>query len=157
MGTDEQASDLLLLLPELARRLRPRPPRDSPASSLSLAQIKAMTHLAQHGEEKMSELARGLDISLPAATDLVDRLAAGGHVERVRDERDRRIVLVRLSPAAQARIAPILARRRRAVEETLRALDERERAAFIKGLHLLAQHLADDACPPRTEEHGGTP
>jgi DNA-binding MarR family transcriptional regulator len=141
MDTSEPVSDVLLLLPELARRLRPRPPRDGNPSPLSLAQIKAMTHLAQHGEEKMSELARGLDISLPAATDLVDRLAAAGHVERIRDERDRRIVLVRLSPAARARIEPVLAIRRRAVEETLAALDERERAAFIKGLHLLSQNL----------------
>ncbi|GIW08064.1 MAG: hypothetical protein KatS3mg060_2869 [Dehalococcoidia bacterium] len=141
MDTSEPVSDVLLLLPVLARRLRPRPPRDGNPSPLSLAQIKAMTHLAQHGEEKMSELARGLDISLPAATDLVDRLAAAGHVERVRDERDRRIVLVRLSPEARARIEPVLAVRRRAVEQTLNALDEQERAAFLKGLHLLAHNL----------------
>jgi DNA-binding MarR family transcriptional regulator len=151
MDTSEQVSDLLLLLPELARRLRPRPPRDSHPSPLSLAQIKALTHLAQHGEEKMSELARGLDISLPATTDLVDRLAAGGHVERVRDERDRRIVLVRLSPEARARIEPVLRIRRHAVEQTLAALDEPERAAFIKGLHLLAQNLAATLADAPTE------
>ncbi|MCS6802757.1 MAG: MarR family transcriptional regulator [Chloroflexota bacterium] len=154
MDTSEQVSDLLLLLPELVRRLRPRPPRDSHPPSLSLAQIKALTHLAQHGEEKMSELARGLDISLPAATDLVDRLAAGGHVERVRDERDRRIVLVRLSPQARARIEPILRLRRRAVEQTLAALDDHERAAFIKGLHLLAQNLAAELGEATPERRG---
>jgi DNA-binding MarR family transcriptional regulator len=137
---DDAASELLLILPELARRLRPRAPRDG-ATPLSLAQIKAMYHLAQHGEEKMSELARGLDISLPATTDLVDRLAAAGHVERVRDERDRRIVLVRLSPDAQARMEPVLAIRRKAVEETLAQLDEGEQAAFLKGLRLLGHAL----------------
>ncbi|MFN8533155.1 MAG: MarR family transcriptional regulator [Dehalococcoidia bacterium] len=141
MDVDEPVGDVLLILPELARRLRPKPPRDGNPAHLSLAQIKAMTHLAQHGEEKMSELARGLDISLPATTDLVDRLAAGGHVERIRDDRDRRIVLVRLSPEARARIEPLLAIRRRAVETTLAALDDQERDAFIKGLHLLAHNL----------------
>ncbi len=153
MHSEDQVGEVLLILPELSRRLRPKSPQRQSGTPLSLAQIKALIHLAQHGEEKMSELARGLDISLPAATDLVDRLAAGGHVERIRDDRDRRIVLVRLSPGARSRIEPVQAYRRRAIEKVLASLDEHERSAFIRGLHLLASSLATELMLAAGEPH----
>jgi DNA-binding MarR family transcriptional regulator len=48
------------------------------------------------------ELARELDIDAGATTRLLDRLAAKGLVRRERSETDRRVVLLRLTPAGRA-------------------------------------------------------
>jgi DNA-binding MarR family transcriptional regulator len=48
----------------------------------------------------VGELAQRLGLSPAAATALVDRLEAVGHVERTRDGRDRRRVTVKMNPQA---------------------------------------------------------
>lgn len=154
MDHHDPTSEILLILPELSRRLRPLPRQAGDANRASLAQVKAMNHLAQHGQQTMSELARGLDISLPAATDLVDRMLAAGAVERVRDERDRRIVLVRLSPAAHERMKPLIEYRRRAVRDVLEQLGENEAEIFMRGLRLLADALRHEKML-MSREHSG--
>jgi DNA-binding MarR family transcriptional regulator len=145
MDNADPVADVVMILPELARRLRLKPrPTTSDRPRPSLSQIKAMTHLAQSGQQTMTGLARGLDISLPAATDLVDRLISAGLAERIRDDIDRRIVFVRLTPTARARIEPILDYRRRAVSDVIEQLEPDERATFIKGLRLLSAALAEE-------------
>lgn len=155
MDNADPIADVIMILPELVRRLRLKPrPASSDKPRPSLSQIKAMTHLAQSGQQTMTSLARGLDISLPAATDLVDRLISAGLAERIRDDIDRRIVFVRLTPAARARIEPILDYRRRAVTDVIDQLEENERSSFIKGLRLLSAALAEERAAMAKETGG---
>jgi DNA-binding MarR family transcriptional regulator len=49
----------------------------------------------------MSRLAETLDVSLSAATGLVDRIEERGLVERIRVPSDRRVVLVRITAAGR--------------------------------------------------------
>jgi DNA-binding MarR family transcriptional regulator len=78
--------------------------------------------LAQRGECSASELAGLADVAPATATQMLDHLAAGGFVERVRSERDRRIVFVSLT----ARGSELVATRRARYE----AVWTRELAAF---------------------------
>jgi DNA-binding MarR family transcriptional regulator len=61
-----------------------------------------------------AEIARHLDISTAAATGVVDRLVAHGHLERHPHPTDRRRIALRLTPHAEAEVAaalvPLLAR-----------------------------------------------
>ncbi|MCR4403570.1 MAG: MarR family transcriptional regulator [Firmicutes bacterium] len=50
----------------------------------------------------MSELASALAVPLTTMSSLVNRMVHKGYLERYRTEEDRRIVLVRLSPAGRA-------------------------------------------------------
>src|SRR6476661_254303 len=65
---------------------------------ISMAQLHVMHMLEGHGELAMSRLADMLDVSLSAATGLVDRVEERGFVERIRVPEDRRIVIVRITP-----------------------------------------------------------
>ena len=77
------------------RRLRGR--ESHRPGELSYAQYGLLFGLAQRGECSASELAGLADVAPATATQMLDHLAAGGFVERVRSERDRRIVLVSLT------------------------------------------------------------
>lgn len=74
----------------LARRMRMHP-----------TDIAAMDHLSSAAEPVgPGELAHRLGLSPAAATELVDRLTAAGHVERHRDLADRRRIRLQPSPDA---------------------------------------------------------
>ena len=66
---------------------------------ISMAQLHIMHLLERHGEMPMSRLAEMLDVSLSNATGLIDRMEERGFVERIRVPSDRRIVIVRVTPA----------------------------------------------------------
>ncbi|HUW58165.1 MAG TPA: MarR family transcriptional regulator [Planctomycetota bacterium] len=91
----------------------------------------AMSVLKERGEMMMGELARELDVSMGAGTNLVDRLLELGYVERMRSESDRRVVKVRMTPEG-------LAARERDIETLTRfwygiveQLTPEERAGFF--------------------------
>ena len=65
---------------------------------ISMTQLHVMHLLDRHGEMGMTQLAEMLDVSLSAATGLVDRVEEHGFVERIRVPNDRRIVMVRITP-----------------------------------------------------------
>jgi DNA-binding MarR family transcriptional regulator len=63
----------------------------------------------------------------------LDRMAAKGLVERVADEADRRLALVRITPAGEA-LAASLVRQARAHEKRVLAPFGPERAAALKAM-----------------------
>ena len=65
--------------------------------------LTAMEHLIQDGPLTPTELARRLGVSTAAATTVIDRLTAVGHVTRTPNPADRRGVLVVPAPASVAR------------------------------------------------------
>jgi DNA-binding MarR family transcriptional regulator len=68
---------------------------------VSMAQLHILFSIQRAGEMTMSRLADLLNVSLSNATGLVDRLEERGYVERHRITTDRRIVLVRVTPAGE--------------------------------------------------------
>ena len=103
----------------------------------------ALVTLRFYPERPISFLAHKLRISHPGAVQLVDRLAAAGHAERVTaiDGRSRNIVLTEQGE----RIADaVLAQRRRVLERALSALDEEACQAMSATLSTMLEALTDD-------------
>ena len=69
-----------------------------PDANVTMAQMKVLMLLSV-GEARMSDVAHQLGVSQSTLSSLVDKLVDGGLVQRRTDERDRRSVLVSLSPA----------------------------------------------------------
>ncbi|HEY7202108.1 MAG TPA: MarR family transcriptional regulator [Candidatus Dormibacteraeota bacterium] len=82
------------------------------------------------------ELARSLHVTSGATTRVIDSLVAGGHVRRKPDTRDRRRVLVELTPAAVVLVDRTFDRLRSDIRNALEAYSEPE-------LRAVAQFLAD--------------
>ncbi len=133
---------LVRALPEIARAAAP--PRNTVGRRLGVPQVRALVRLASVDALPMGELARGLGISYPAASQIGDQLVELGLAVRERPEYDRRVVLLRVTDEARATVQRVLARRRRQVEEVLERLAPGERQGFARGMLLLAEVLTRD-------------
>lgn len=90
---------------------------------ISMMQLHVMHLLDRHGELPMSRLADMLDVSLSAATGLIDRIEERGFVERIRVPNDRRIVLVRITPAGRQLLEDVEVVRTELIRRVLGKLD----------------------------------
>jgi DNA-binding MarR family transcriptional regulator len=125
-------------------------------TGLSFPQMNVLTHLHYRGPTEVLHLASEMLGSPAAASQMVERLAQAGLVERVESPGDRRVRLVRLTPRGQQVVADSIAAREAWVERLVDSLTEEERAGIGEALELLTEHAArleDD--PPGTS--GGIP
>ena len=99
-----QAKRISVLIPQIGKNLRIANIIDSVRRGLTLSQVTAMLLLkeARDGTMPMGQIAHELGVSLPTASGLVDRLHRDGLIDRVVSHRDRRVVLVRLTPEGRA-------------------------------------------------------
>ena len=145
----------LPLLPELGKLLYAAVSRHAEAAGLSLAQMKALGYLAQHGNRTVGEIATGLGVSKPSASELVDRLVEAGLAERGANPDDRRQVRVWLTPAAEGLKTRMQALRRAQLRAALGRLAPEERPVFVRSLEALVEALREDpdgrAGPPACE------
>ena len=87
----------------------------------------------------MGKLAEELEVSPPAATQLVDRLAEHGMVHRHNDPADRRVVLVDYVEGMHEVARTIVEKRRRPLQAAMSKMTDDEARAFVKGLRLVAE------------------
>ena len=129
------------LLPEIGKLLYAAVARHPEAAGRSLGQIKLMAHLYQHGQQTVGEVATGLGVSMPTASELVDRLVEDGMVERTANPADRRQVLLGLTPKAHAFATRMRALRRAQLRAALDRLTPEERPVFVRSLEALVEAL----------------
>jgi DNA-binding MarR family transcriptional regulator len=107
--------------------------------SVNTRDFDAMQHLIAHGPLSPSDIARRLGVTTAAATVIVDRLTAVGHVSREPHPTDRRGVMVVPTPAsvtaAMGRILPLIL----GVDQALDEFDAPEQAAITAYLRRVVQ------------------
>jgi MarR family transcriptional regulator, organic hydroperoxide resistance regulator len=73
-------------------------------TELSHAQFELLLELFERGELPAGELATAARLTPATVTQMLDHLADSGHVERVRSQVDRRVVVSRLTPEGRRQI-----------------------------------------------------
>jgi DNA-binding MarR family transcriptional regulator len=158
---DEELTELRRLLRLVMRGLwshrRPTPELLELVSGdppLGRRHVGLLAQIGTDGERSVGELARELDLSLPAASKLTRDLEEHGLVERREDPEDRRRTVVALSPVTAKRVRAWLDRRSQPLEQALATLDTKEREAFLKGLRALGDALMEEsACGSERRHH----
>ena len=145
MSGSGSTTEVMEALMTLRRALRASLPGADGTPGLTGPQAQVLLQLAHAGPLSMGALAWALGTSYPAATDLVDRLEAAGHIERVLPRDDRRKVTVHLTPAARALAEGVLAERRDKVASVLAELSDEERPGFLRGITMLARAMSASA------------
>jgi len=142
--TDALVEQALPLLPQVGKLLYAAVARHPDAEGLTPGQIKLTMFLWHGGRRTMGEIADGLGVSMPAASELVDRLVEAGTVERAADPADRRKVMVGLPPRAEAFGGRMLALRRAQLRAAVERLAPAERPVFVRSLEALVEVLRQD-------------
>ena len=147
MDREGLVDETLMLLPTLMRLVeRPSPVEMGEIArrgletdvQVSPGHIQVLIALTR-GPRSVGQLAEELEVSPPAATQLVDKLAEHGMVDRHNDPADRRVVLVDYVEGMHEVARCIVGDRRRPLHDAMSKMSDEEALAFVKGLRLLAQ------------------
>ncbi|GBC93754.1 putative HTH-type transcriptional regulator YusO [bacterium HR15] len=103
-------------------------------AEITYSQMQALRYLRTHRRVTVGDLAEGLNISYPSATNMVHRLEKKGLIRRIANPRDRRQVGLILTDEGRRLIEQIDQERRQRFAQVLARMDEHERHAFINGL-----------------------
>lgn len=96
-GNHQVVEEILSLAEMLFRQLLPTVPKEVLSLDIPMGQMKILFLLYMKGTMRISDIAASLDISLPATSNLVERLVERGHVLREGSSEDRRVVICRLT------------------------------------------------------------
>jgi len=148
MSDEAQRADLMAqiieLEPQMLRVLGPAQARDWVDVDLTMSQLKMMFVLSSamgpaDGTSglRVGEVARGLGVTLPTVTAVMDKLVERGLVRRDEDPLDRRQHVCRLTTDGQALLHRLMAGRRAFTNALLEHLDDAELVAFLRGMQVL--------------------
>ncbi len=87
--------------------------------------------LEQRGSMRMSELASALQLTAGAVTSASDKLIEHGYVERLRDEKDRRVVYLEITDKGRETMAELRLQGRQTMKTVFAHLDEEKLQQFI--------------------------
>jgi DNA-binding MarR family transcriptional regulator len=95
----------------------------------------------QDAPAPLSELSRLLGLSPATITELTDRLAIPGFVERIPDPHDRRVTLARLTPLGRQTLQKARQAHRELLRRAFLQLPEDDLRGLVRGLTVLRQAL----------------
>lgn len=101
----------------------------------------ALSVLVFGGPLPIGRLARLEQVSAPAITKTVTALEAGGLAERVRQDGDRRVVLVRATVKGRSVLERGRAARVRVIADLLKDVGERDRRTLDRAAHIVLRAL----------------
>jgi DNA-binding MarR family transcriptional regulator len=113
---------------------------------LTFSQAQILFHVARRPACPMGDVARTFAITLPAVTQLVDRLEQKGFVARGADPADRRVSTLALTAAGESLVAELQRLQREALEAVLGRMSPPDRDRVIEGLEAFVR--AATAPPP---------
>ncbi|MGE3271488.1 MAG: MarR family winged helix-turn-helix transcriptional regulator [Chloroflexota bacterium] len=166
MGDEARRADLLArileLEPQMLRVLGPAQARDWVDVDLTMSQLKMMFVLScamgptSDSGLRVGEVARGLGVTLPTVTAVMDKLVERSLVRRDEDPLDRRQHVCRLTADGKALLHRLMAGRRAFTNALMEYLDEDELAAFLGGMQVLmaAAERMRNAAPSVTRTSG---
>jgi len=142
------------LVHETARLFRREFLRRTRTLGLSLAQWQTISRLAMNEGINQARLADMLEMQPITVARLIDKMVAGGWVERRADPRDRRAVQLYLTPAAAPLIDELWKHSADIREQAFVNLSEGERNVLIGALAQVKQNLvATDFSSDPTKEN----
>jgi len=119
------------LLPRVARAMYGRWAYALVRHNITLQQYLVLEVVHERVSMRIKDIAAELTVSLPAASNLIDRLHGMGLVERRRDERDRRVVWITLTQRAACIAVEIRQCRKDAIRQVLVQLTPQDREAHL--------------------------
>jgi len=108
---------------------------------VTMPQYLSLELLSNRGRLKMNAIARSLNISLPAATGLVNRLVKMKLVKRTYDKLDRRVIFIDLTKEGKKTTERTKLARRKIIEEMFGGISEEERKTYIEIIRKVKESL----------------
>jgi len=142
MSREYDASMLLKSMLGMSRQLKRVMNTINMDPQLNISTISVIFQLERHSM-KMNDIADYLNITLGAATSLVDKLERRQLVERIRSVEDRRIIYVQLTDAGREKLTAL---RNRVFSEAgviFKQTSAEEMEQYVETINRITQHLCE--------------
>lgn len=124
---------------------------------LTYAQSQVLFYVGQHPGCHMGEVAKAFGVTLPAITQIVDRLEQKKFLARGTDPADRRVYTLELTNEGKALVGELETLQIGDLERVLSRMSPRDRRRVIKGLEALVQAAAQAQPETRERNHSRRP
>jgi DNA-binding MarR family transcriptional regulator len=114
---------------------------------LTRPQAQVLHYIEQHPGCYMGEVAKALDVSVSAMTQVVDRLERRKYVIRGTDPSDRRIYTLELTLSGQDQVSALRVLQTQSLEGILGRMTARDRKHIIKGLEAIVEAAGREVFP----------
>ncbi len=104
------------------------------SEGVTITQFRTLVVLGAHGATRLNRLAERLGVNASTALRTVDKLVAGGFVERRENEQDRREVVIEPTLRGKRLLDQVTARRRAAIEDIVVAMPVGHRRHLVEAL-----------------------
>jgi len=120
------------IMPEIMRGFLRRQHSDIYEGKITLPQLLILDLLSTHGFFKMTDLAKYMKVTTAASTGIVQRLVLLGYVQREYDEKDRRVIRIKLSLKGGALLKKINQQRTQLVTKIFKQISEDDRGEYLR-------------------------
>lgn len=112
---------------------------------ISLPHFRVLVVLTSAGPLRMGSLAERMGANSSTFSRSIDRMVAGGWVERGPSPDSRREVLIRATESGRALVDEVTARRRHAISDILAKMDADDQKAVVSALETFAAAASEPA------------
>ncbi|MDP8216924.1 MAG: MarR family transcriptional regulator [Candidatus Kaelpia imicola] len=131
MNIEHFAKEVTKILPHIIRGIVKNQNDALKKGTITLPQYLTLNILSLQGPLKMKDIAAELNISLPAATGLIDRLYSIKTIERIYDKKDRRVIYIKITEKGKKMVKDIRLEREKEIIALFSKLTEREREDYL--------------------------
>lgn len=120
------------ILPVIIKEFARRQVNELYKGKITLPQFLILEFLSRRLESNMTDLARFMNVSTAAMTGIVDRLVKYGYVVRAYDQKDRRIIKVKMTARGKKLVKKINHQRRQMVIKIFGRISEADRQDYLR-------------------------
>lgn len=116
---------------------------DKLCSEMTISQVRALSIFVQEKEPmKMSDASKRLNVCMPTATQVIDKLVNIGLIERIKNEDDRRLVLISINDKGKRIFGKTLNRRKESFKWWLEKIDVIEQERLLDTIENLIEIIS---------------
>ena len=142
MTVHEQVNTFLVDIFGQINKLEQRALATELNDDVSITEMHIMEKIGEAGSSRMTDIARALDVTLATLTVACDRMQKKDLIERTRAEKDRRVVMVSLTPKGQAAWQYHEKFHHDLIDAALADMSEEEQNALSRALEKLGEFLS---------------
>ena len=142
MTVHEQVNTFLVDIFGQINKLEQRALATGLNDDVSITEMKKKKKIGEAGSSRMTDIARALDVTLATLTVACDRMQKKDLIERTRAEKDRRVVMVSLTPKGQAAWQYHEKFHHDLIDAALADMSEEEQNALSRALEKLGEFLS---------------
>ncbi|OYD06818.1 MarR family winged helix-turn-helix transcriptional regulator [Paludifilum halophilum] len=145
MQKEERIDELIFLLRRSTRALKQRAFQELKKYDLTVPQSAILRTLGFEGRQSLADLSEKAGMTTSSVSGIVDRLEHSELVQRQRDDKDRRVVWIDLTPKGRELVDRVPALNTESFKNILRQMDPEDAELLVIQLRKFLQVLEEGA------------